>query len=61
MNDFNVYKLIWTAKTSSKLSQKECEQVFYQLSKIKLIKDKYVKTIFLYLIIDIILMNFFSD
>lgn len=53
MDDFNVYKLIWMVKTSSNLSQKECDNWIYKLSKIKLLKDKYVKTNVFYLIINI--------
>lgn len=65
MDDFNVYKLIWIVKTSSNLSNKDSEDLMYKLSKIKLLRDKYVKTNVFYLIINVIrIINdsiFFSD
>lgn len=48
MDGFDVYKLIWMVKTSSKLSKTDCELMIYKLSKIKLLKDRYVKTNVLY-------------
>lgn len=43
MAEYDVYKLIWMVKTSSKLSKTDCEHMIYKLTKIKMLKDRYVR------------------
>lgn len=38
----DVYKLIWKVNLSSKISQEECKDLYFKLSKIKRLKDGYV-------------------
>lgn len=38
----DVYKLIWKVNLSSKISQAECKDLIFKLSKIKRLRDGYV-------------------
>lgn len=54
----DVYKLIWIVNLSSKISQEECKDLYFKLSKIKRLKDGYVIKSRINININIILVQY---